>query len=173
MTQTTPRSPKGLARGLAALLDTLLPGDDLFPPASIVGTTGLVFDRLRLLQGEHFVQQVLEYLDRVAAPRDFAELPAAERAQCVTRLEQEHPDWFEQIRFAAYLSYYQLPPVVRAVRALGFDYNEAPQPAGYHMEPFDPQHDLPTQPRGHYVPTASITRCDLSGLGDLLQTVEY
>lgn len=166
-------APAALAHGLSTLLDTLIPGDDLFPSASVAGATGLVFDRLRALEGEQFVEELLGYLTQAAGGREFARLPVEERTQLVARLERERPAWFEQLRFVTYLSYYQLPPVVRAVRALGFDYNEAPQPRGYVMEPFDPAQDLPRQARGSYVPTDAVQRIDLSGLGDLARTVEY
>jgi hypothetical protein len=166
-------TPAALARGLSALLDVLIPGDDLFPPASVAGATGLVFDRLRALEGEQFVEKLLRYLEQAAGGLAFASLPVEERTQLVARLERERPAWFEQLRFVADLSYYQLPPVVRAVRALGFDYNEAPQPRGYAMEPFDPALDLPEKPRGSYVPTDAVRRVDLSGLGELTQTAEY
>jgi hypothetical protein len=166
-------TPSALARGLSALIDVLIPGDDLFPAASLAGATGLVFERLRWLEDEQFVEGLLAYLEQAADGRDFASLPAEEQRRLVAQLERERPAWFEQLRFVTYLSYYQLPPVVRAVRALGFEYNEAPQPRGYSMDPFDPAQDLPQEPRGSYVPTDAVQRVDLSGLGDLTRPVDY
>ena len=173
MESAAARTPAALARGLSALIDVLIPGDDLFPAASLAGATGLVFERLRALEGERFVEDLLAYLDQAAGGREFAALPSEEQRRLVAQLERERPSWFEQLRMVTYLSYYQLPPVVRAVRALGFEYNEAPQPRGYSMDPFDPAVDLPKQPKGAYVPTDAIRRVDLSGLGNLTQTVDY
>uniref|UniRef100_A0A7C5VW70 Gluconate 2-dehydrogenase subunit 3 family protein n=1 Tax=Thermomicrobium roseum TaxID=500 RepID=A0A7C5VW70_THERO len=163
--------PLLLATELAALIDTLIPGDTLFPSASRAGAVGLVFDRLRTLEGETFVDALLQQCHEWSGGRALTELSAAERVELVARLERERPEWFQQLRFVTYLSYYQLPPVVRAVRTLGFDYNEAPQPSGYVMEPFDPQQDLPTSPRGAYVPTEAVERVSLEGLGDLTRSI--
>ncbi|MCS7256819.1 MAG: hypothetical protein NZ562_09410 [Thermomicrobium sp.] len=171
MTNRASLAPGTLASEVAALIDTLVPGDDLFPSASQAGAVGLVFDRLRTLEGEEFVEQVLQELWSWSGGRLLATLDPTERAELVARLEREQPRWFEQVRFVTYLSYYQLPPVVRAVRALGFDYNEAPQPKGYQMDPFDPASDLPTMPRGSYVPTEAVRRVSLEGLGDLTRSI--
>ena len=50
----------------------------------------------------------------------------------------------------AYLAYYESPTVVRAVRSLGHVYNDAPQPVGYAMAPFDENdpHQAPQAPAG-------------------------
>ncbi len=67
-----------------------------------------------------------------------------------------------------YLSYYENPAVVEAVRGLGHTYNDAPQPAGYAMAPFDPADPLqaPTHRRGRFVATNRVRRVDLSALPD-------
>ena len=79
------------------------------------------------------------------------------------RFEADHPEQFETLRMIAYLSYYESPAVVRAVRSLGHVYNDAPQPAGYTMAPFDENDPLqaPAHRRGHYVKTEDVARLDL------------
>jgi hypothetical protein len=54
--------------------------------------------------------------------------------------------------------------VIAAIRALGHDYNDAPQPDGYAMRPLARALDAPAVPRGQYVATSDVTRVDLSGL---------
>ena len=43
---------------------------------------------------------------------------------------------------------------------MGFAYNDAPQPQGYTMEPFDASNPemLPAQPRGHFKKTLQMHR---------------
>jgi hypothetical protein len=82
-------------------------------------------------------------------------------------LEQSRPELFRLLRFATYLAYYESPVVIAALRRLGHDYNDAPQPLGYAMAPFDPVRHLPQSPRGSYKATESIVRLDTSSLDDL------
>ena len=81
-------------------------------------------------------------------------------------MEETQPEQFETLRMVSYLAYYESPAVVRAVRALGHVYNDAPQPAGYVMSPFDESDPLqaPAHRRGHYVGTEDVTRLDLAPL---------
>jgi hypothetical protein len=80
----------------------------------------------------------------------------------VRALEEGDPELFALLRTTLYYSYYQSPLVVRAVRALGWSYNDAPQPNGYPLVPFDPTPgaNLPAAPRGSYKPTAAISRIE-------------
>lgn len=149
------------AAELAALVDTMIPGDGLFPSAAAVGTHGLAGPRLRQLIGRDGLARLGATLGLLAA-RD-----AVGRRAALAGLEAADPELFATVRMAVYLSYYEQPAVVDAVRALGHDYNDAPQPAGYALEPFDPAQDLPKRPRGSFVPTAEVRRVDLSGLGFL------
>ena len=52
--------------------------------------------------------------------------------------------------------------MIAAIRSLGIVYNDAPQPEGYAMRPFDPALDLPKEKRGRFVPTDAVARVDLS-----------
>ena len=159
-----PPSPSNIATTLAAFVDTLLPGDDLFPAASAAGTHGLLADRVRKMLGNEALTDLVTALthDGKSLPRQAAE----ERLASVRRLEQDLPDRFAFLRAATYYAYYQSPSVTAAIRALGHDYHDAPQPLGYALAPFDPTPgvDAPAVPRGWYKRTEDVTRIDVSGL---------
>ena len=156
--------PADIAAMLKALVDVLLPGDGRFPPASDAGTHGLVADRLVAQTGESALDDLARTLAACGGP--LGPLSAAERLEVVRRFEADHPEQFETLRMIAYLAYYESPAVVRAVRALGHVYNDAPQPAGYVMAPFDEGDPLqaPSHRRGHYVATEDVARLDLAAL---------
>ena len=86
----------------------------------------------------------------------------SQRALTACVVEGE-PALFALLLNALYYSYYQSPLVVAAVRGLGIVYNDAPQPLGYSMAPFDPAPGVgvPTQPRGFYVKTEDARRVEL------------
>lgn len=152
------------AATLAALVDVLMPGDDLFPAASAVGTQGHLASRLRDRAGADGPERLLEALGA-----GFAAAPLDEREQAVRRLEDEQPALFALVRMAAYTAYYAAPAVVAAIRALGHEYNDAPQPTGYELRRFDPTPgvDLPAEPKGSYLKTDEVARVDTSTLADL------
>ncbi|MEQ8282788.1 MAG: hypothetical protein RIB53_13025 [Roseitalea porphyridii] len=145
---------------LAAIVAALLPGDDVFPSASDVGVQWIAERRLEVLIGAGGLDDLHAAIE--AALSGGVEAESAARA-----LEAGRPDLFAPLLRVAYLSYYEHPAVTAAIRALGFDYNDAPQPQGYAMDPFDPQTDLPARPNGRYVPTDQVRRVDLSGLDHL------
>lgn len=151
---------------LGAVADTLLPGDGLFPPASAVGAHGLLAERLRERLGVEGLDRFTAALAAASDDRSFAALAGGDRAAAVRRLEEEDPELFALLRTILYYAYYQSPLVVRAVRALGWDYNDAPQPLGYDLAAFDPTPgaNLPATPRGSYKRTEEITRIDLGPL---------
>jgi len=82
-----------------------------------------------------------------------------------SRLELLEPKMFDEIRKYTYLTYYEQPLVIAAIRALGLPYNDAPLPAGYPNEPFEHARDAPRYARGRWVPTDAVQRVDLSQLG--------
>jgi hypothetical protein len=143
---------------LAALVNSMIPGDGEFPPAASVGTHGVVAGRLARLVGREGLDRLGQTLGSLVA------LDAHGRTAAVRSLEQAEPDLFAALRMAVYLSYYEQPAVTEAVRRLGFAYNDAPLPDGYALDPFDPAVDAPTHQRGHYVRTDEVRRVDLSGL---------
>jgi hypothetical protein len=128
---------------LIDLVDAMIPGDDSFPRASDVGVHGALAHRLRELQGPGAHSNLLTAIGETRGKA------------AVEKIEQDQPDLFAAIRMIVYLSYYEQPLVIEAVRALGHVYNDAPLPKGYDLDPFDPKIDLPDV-KGHYVPTESF-----------------
>jgi hypothetical protein len=151
-----------IADELAALAEVMIPGDDAFPSASAVGAHAVLASRLRELGGAELVERVVTALGAAGGP--LAPLAGDARTAVVERFERAEPELFAQLRMALYLAYYEQPDVIAAVRGLGFDYNDAPLPRGYALEPFDPAIDAPRHRRGGYVATESVRRVDLSGL---------
>jgi len=155
-----PLRPAEAAATLAAFVDELIPGDDLFPPASAVGAQALLAERLRERLGPDGLPALLERL--AVEGGSFAAAPAEARRAAVARLEAEDPGLFAFARMAVYLGYYASPAVTAAVRSLGHDYNDAPQPRGYPLPPFDPTPgaDAPVSPRGGYKRTEEMVPLD-------------
>ena len=149
------------ARVLALLVDVLIPGDDLFPPGSAAGAQGLLADRLRERIGLDGVDLVLAALG-TAAGGSLAPLNAEDRVAAVARFQEQEPVLFALMLNTLYYSYYQLPLVVRAIRELGIVYNDAPQPLGYDLPPFEPIPGvtIPTEPRGSYKATHEVKRIE-------------
>jgi hypothetical protein len=149
------------AQELALLVDVLIPGDDLFPPASTAGAQGLLADRLRERIGLDGVDQVLAALG-TASGGTLAALDAEARVAAVARFQEQEPLLFALMLNTLYYSYYQLPLVVQAIRELGIVYNDAPQPLGYDLPPFEPIPGvtIPTVPRGFYKATHEVTRLE-------------
>jgi hypothetical protein len=154
--------PKILADELAALVDVLVPGDELFPNASRVGAQGLLATRLRETLGEAVIDRLLETLQNAGGP--LAPLEPAARREVAARFESSDTELFLLVRNITYLSYYEQPSVHAAIRALGFVYHAVPLPEGYALPPFDPASETPRHGRGHFVPTDEVKRVDLSGL---------
>ncbi len=149
------------AHELALLVDILIPGDDLFPPASAAGAQGLLADRLRERVGLDGVDQVLAALG-TAAGGSLATLDPKAQVAAVARFQEQEPALFALMLNTLYYSYYQLPLVVQAIRALGIVYNDAPQPLGYDLPPFEPIPgvSIPAEPRGFYKATHEVKRIE-------------
>lgn len=152
----------GLAAELAALCDTMLPGDQRFPSATAVGAQGVTMDRLRTLAGQDGLDRIVSRLRDCGGPLTGA----ADLAGVVSAFETAEPDLFGMLRLALFTAYYESPAVVRAIRALGHDYNDAPQPRGYRMPAFDASDPLnaPAHSRGFYVATQDVTQVDPTSL---------
>jgi hypothetical protein len=149
-------SPGELAAALARFVDALLPGDGLFPAASATGAHGVLGDRLRETVG-------------AAAPALLASAFISrggftDGAGAAAALAAAEPRMFDAAQTILTYAYYQSPAAIAAIRALGYSYNDAPQPNGYSMRPFDPAIDAPAAGRGSYVRTKDVRRVDLSGL---------
>lgn len=148
----------GIAAELAALCDTMLPGDQRFPCATAIGAQGVTMDRLRTLAGQDGLDRIVGLLRDCGGPL----MNAQDRAGVVSAFETAAPDLFGMVRLALFTAYYESPEVVRVIRALGHDYNDAPQPRGYRMPAFDPNDPLnaPAHSRGFYVATQDVTQVD-------------
>jgi hypothetical protein len=139
------------ARLIAAFVDALIPGDGDFPPAATLGIQAVTAARLREGLGP-------EAPGRLAALLAGAAYRSGDMVAALRALEAAEPDLFGAALAATYLAYYESPAVVRVLRALGHDYNDAPQPLGYAMAPFDPATDAPGHGRGRWVATEAVTR---------------
>lgn len=155
-----------LAQTFATLVDVLIPGDADFPSASAAGVHGLVMDRLRGRLGSEALEEIAT---AIGGASEFLRGTDPDQIEAVRKLENDDPALFSELRFCTYFSYYESPVVIGVLRRLGHDYNDAPQPLGYAMQPFDPTPgaDLPRIPRGAYKKTGEVTRIDSSSLPDL------
>ena len=142
---------------LRGLIDTLLPGGQGFPGAGATGMAGLLAVRL------HAADPAL--LERLAACLGALPDGAEGWHGAVTRLEASEPKLFDEVRKYAYLTYYEQPAVIAAIRALGLRYNDAPLPEGYPAEPFDAALDAPRHARGRWIATEQVQPVDVSRLG--------
>lgn len=156
------RSPAEHALIFAALVDALVPGDDVFPKASSVGVQDWLMDKLREMHGADSIDQVLAALSLNG--ESLAALPAEAQTRMVAAFEQNQPELFGFVLRTVYFGYYKAPLVVRAVRQSGHVYNDAPLPEGYDLGRFDPALHAPQQPRGFYVATEQVARVDLTGV---------
>ena len=156
---TVMTEPRALADTLAALVDLLLPGDELFPAASTVGVQAKLVDRLNELAGPEAVAELIAALEAAGAA------PGRLDRATLERFERARPEDFLRVRNTAYLAYYESPAVHAAIRSLGFTYNAVPLPTGYAaVGRFEPATDLPRHGRGGFVRTEEVRRVDLSGL---------
>ena len=151
-------TPATIAATLAAFVDAVLPGDDLFPPASAVGAQALLAERIRQRFGGSGVADVVSRLTS-----------GGEMNEAIVRLEREETELFAFLYAATSFAYYQSPAVIEAIRALGHDYKDAPQPEGYEMPKFDftPGVNVPMNPRGTFTWTDWLEPVDVSGLAHL------
>lgn len=171
MTMSEERAPTAEAETLRAFVDTMIPGDRDFPAASAAGSHGLLAERLRQRNGADAVQVLVGALDG-AAGGSFRSLGAAERAAALAAWQASDPARFAWVRTILYYSYYQHPMVVRAIRGMGFVYNDAPMPEGYDLPVFDlgPGGNMPpANVPGSYKKTGEIGRIDLGPLAAQLR----
>jgi hypothetical protein len=142
-------------------MDALLPGGCGFPKASETGMGTVLLDRLR--RADATLPARLAAAVR-AAGEAFDPGDEARRHAAAAHLEAAEPKLFCEVRKLAYLTYYEQPAVIAAIRALGFRYNDAPLPEGYPADPFVPERDAPRHARGRWTRTEDVRRADLSQL---------
>jgi hypothetical protein len=153
-----------LAVMLRDLVDVLLPGDAEWPSGSAAGTHGMLGARLLETRGEAGVEALDRALRQSSAP--FGDRDEAGRIAVVQTLERDFPALFAHVRMIVYVSYYENPAVIRAIRTLGQPYDPLSGPHGYALPPFAIA-DRPTHGRGAWVPTDAVARVDLAGLSHL------
>jgi hypothetical protein len=144
------------SEALVALMDTLLPGGEGFPSASATGMASVFAERLSA--ADH--GQPGRLLGAIAAQGQAPVDPESWR-KAVEQLEAAEPKLFEELRKYAYLTYYEQPMTIAAIRALGIRYNTTPLPEGYAGEPFEEERDAPRHQRGRWIATDDVKRVDL------------
>ena len=144
---------------IVALMDTLLPGGEGFPAASETGMAAIVAARLRAAD-----KALPESLMSAIAAQGNAPNGAEGWRVAVARLEAVEPKLFEELRKYVYLTYYEQPMTIAAIRALGLRYNIAPLPEGYPTEPFETERDAPRHQRGRWIATSDVIPVDIAQL---------
>jgi len=150
------------ARMIAALVDELIPGDKVWPSASLAGVHGILALRLLSQWEDKAIMQLAELLDWRGGGL-FSSNPA-QREQVVSTFQACDPDLFDQIYTAAVLAYYETPFVVSMIQQSGRPYAARPHLVGYPMTPFDTDLDAPNHRRGHYLATDDVRPVDVSKL---------
>lgn len=150
------------ARLLAALVDTLLPGDDGWPAGATVGVQAVLATRLAQDRGAGAVETVIDALRADAAALLGDDVAAREAA--VAGWEARDRTLFGWVRDAAFSAYYESPLVALAIAAHGHPYKLLPHVTGYKLARFDPQRDMPTHGRGAWIATDAVVRVPVETL---------
>jgi hypothetical protein len=156
-------TPVESARLLAALVETLLPGDDGWPSGALVGVQSVLATRLTQERGEDSVDTLIQSLGADAAAALLAGDEAA-RVAAVADWEARDKDLFGFVRDAVYMAYYESPVVVRAINAHGHQYKLIPHVTGYMLPRFDLARDTPTHGRGGWIATDAVRRVPVETL---------
>ena len=141
---------------ILSLAEALLPGGAGFPAFSATPAGPLLLARLG--DTDHAA-----LLAALAARGPLPDGPAA-WTEAASRLEAIEPALFTILRRTFYLAYYEQPPAIAAIRALGHPYNDAPLPEGYPTDPFDPASDTPRHGRGRWTATDQVRQVDTAAL---------
>jgi hypothetical protein len=159
-------TPGEIAQTLALFVDVLIPGDDLFPPASVAGTQGLSAERLRWRYGDGVPAELAA---RLNDGESFIDASPERRIEIVAAFERDDPVFFGNVYAVVNYSYYQQPVVVSAIQALGHEYRANPQPDGYILPPHSmtPGVDVPLAPKGFYKWTEAVERLPETALAGL------
>ncbi len=152
---------KRIARSVMMMdfAETLLPGDELFPSAR---DAGCALELMARLDADGLLGRLEQAV--AAAGGSLGGLDAKARRALVERIEAEQPALFADVLKVVYLTYYEQPAVIDAIRAMGLTYNTTPLPDGYPIEPFDPACDAPRHHRGRWTRTEDVDRVELSAL---------
>lgn len=115
---------------VAGLLDGLLPGDGVFPPARATDLAA------RIAAHDRFGPTLAPVLGLL--PDDFLARDPAAQVAALRAVEQAAPDAFAALVTGAYSLYYTHPAVAGVIAALAGAPPGPPQPEGYDVAPFDP-----------------------------------
>jgi Gluconate 2-dehydrogenase subunit 3 len=166
--QTTPDvgaagvAPAASAALLADVIDVLLPGDESWPSARIVGVQAFVAVRLLEERGKAAFPKLMSAL--LAAGGPFDGLDETARVEVVKKFEQRETELFGWLRDAAYVAYYENPFVAEVINTKGHRYELRPHVKGYPLPRFDPARHTPRHGRGRYTPTEQVRPVDTSKL---------
>ena len=155
-------TPAASSALLADLIDVLIPGDESWPPARVVGVQAFVAIRLIEERGKEAFPRLMTALIHAGGPLDGLDEPA--RIGVVERFEREEPEMFGWLRDAAYIAYYENPFVGEVIKAKGHRYELRPHVTGYPLPRFDPARHTPRHGRGRYTPTDEVRPVDTSKL---------
>jgi hypothetical protein len=155
-------TPAASSALLADLIDVLIPGDESWPPARVVGVQAFVAIRLIEERGKEAFPRLMTALIHAGGPLDRLDEPA--RIGVVERFEREEPEMFGWLRDAAYIAYYENPFVAEVINAKGHRYELRPHLKGYPVSRFDPALHTPRHGRGRYIPTDKVRPVDTSKL---------
>jgi hypothetical protein len=144
---------------LRGLMDTLLPGGEGFPAASATGMASLLALRLGAADAS-----LLSDLFAALAAQGALPSSAQSWREAVARLEAVEPKLFDDLRKYTYLTYYEQPETIAAIRELGLQYNSSPLPEGYPTEPYEAGRDAPRHRRGRWIATTDVKPLDVSQL---------
>ncbi|HEY6433295.1 MAG TPA: hypothetical protein VIZ17_15045 [Acetobacteraceae bacterium] len=142
--------------------EILLPGDELFPSAR---DAGFALELMARLEAGGLLARLEQAV--AAAGGSLGDRDTEARRAIVAGIEAEQPALFADVLKIVYLTYYEQPAVITAIRAMGLTYNTTPLPDGYPIEPFDPARDAPRHDRGRWIRTENVRRVDLSDLDDV------
>jgi hypothetical protein len=166
--ETTPEvgdeklGPAGAAKLIADFVDTLIPGQGLWPSASSVGVQGQLALRLMEERGKNALPTLVKAIEAAGGPLEKLDEPA--RVAVAQRFEEAEPDLFGWVRDAAYIAYYENPFVAETIVLTGHPYELRPHIKGYPVPRFDLARDTPRHGRGRYTKTSDVRRVDISGL---------
>jgi len=146
---------------LEAFADTLLPGGDGWPAASVAGIVPVLAARILEGAGPGGLALV-----EAALGAEGGAWPGNEAARiaAVAAFEAREPALFGRALDAAYYAYYESPLVVAAIQVKGRPYQLTPHQAGFPMRAFDPARDMPRHRRGSYVATGDVRFVDPASL---------
>jgi hypothetical protein len=111
---------------LAAVIDTLLPGEDVLPSGTRAGLDPAAYvDSHRAVLGA--------IAARAGNDERFSRADESARTAALTAVERAMPDTFRALLIGTLSDYYEAPPVLTA---LGWR-TDPPQPAGHAVPSFD------------------------------------